>query len=546
MKKLNGKGVYQGIAIGELRYFSHEDAAVEKQAVGDMEEEIRRFHQAQRKEIGEMDRLYEKAVAEVGEKDAQIFRIHRMMLEDEEFAGSVEKTIRDEGVNAEYAVSRTALAAEQELAGMEDEYLKSRAADIREVFRNLVGSMTGNRSEGVLLEHPVILAADDLSPGETMKLDKSKILAFVTACGSSNSHTAILARSMNIPAVVAVGKTLGQDCDGKTAIVNGETGEVLVEPDAAVLSACMQEKQRQAEELHALSRFRGLENVTRDGRKIRVYANVGNLDDIRTALENDAGGIGLFRSEFIFLGRDGFPTEEEQFEIYRAALEEMKGKEVVIRTLDIGADKRADYLNMPEEENPALGCRAIRLCLTRPEIFHTQLRALYRASVYGKLLVMFPMITSVQEVRDCRAAADAVRRELSEQGIPFDPDVPLGIMVETPAAALVSDALAEEADFFSLGTNDLTQYTLAIDRQNPTLERFYDPHHPAVLSLIRMTAENAHRHGIWVGICGELGADETLTAEFLDLGIDELSVSASRVLPLRKVIRKIGDERKTS
>ena len=539
MEKLQGKGVFGGVAIGEMSYFRHEDGAVKKDAAADAESEVLRFREAQRKEIGELEELYEKALREVGEKDAQIFQIHRMMVEDEEFTGSVEEMIRNRRVSAEYAVSSAASAVEQTLASMEDEYLKARAADIREVSGGLIGYLTGKPRGEISLDRPVILAADDLSPSETMKLDKSKILAFVTARGSSNSHTAILARSMGIPAVVAAGDALDADCGGKTAIVDGGTGEVFLEPDAAAVAEYSRKKRQQEEEAGGLERLRGLENMTKDGRSVRIYANAGSLADVKAALKNDAGGIGLFRSEFLYLGRESLPTEEEQFEIYRAALQGMESREVVIRTLDIGADKQADYLELPKEENPAMGCRAVRLCLTRPELFRTQLRALYRASAYGKLLIMFPMITSVQEVRECRQLAREVCAELSAQGVPFDPDVPLGIMVETPAAAMVSDDLAQVADFFSIGTNDLTQYTLAIDRQNSALERFFDPHHPAVLALIRLTAESAHRHGIWVGICGELGADESLTRLFLDLGIDELSVSPARVLPLRRAVREI-------
>ncbi|MDR3644074.1 MAG: phosphoenolpyruvate--protein phosphotransferase [Clostridia bacterium] len=543
MQKLQGKGVYQGIAVGKLQCFRHEGNAVEKHAVEDVESEVLRFRQALQKEIAELEALYDKALKEVGETDAQIFQIHRMMLEDEEFIGSVEETIHKERVNAEFAATQAAAAAEEMLASSEDGYLKARAADIQEVFHNLIGYLTGNRSPEIRLEHAVILAADDLSPSETVNLDKSKILAFVTARGSSNSHTAILARSMNIPAVVATGNVLGPEYDGKTAVVDGKTGEVFIEPDDAMLEHYLHEKSVQEKDAGKLQKFRGLENVTKDGRKIKIYANAGSVEDVRAALENDAGGIGLFRSEFIFMGRNRLPAEEEQFAIYKAVLESMQGKEVVIRTLDIGADKKLDYMDIPQEQNPAMGCRAVRFCLTRPDIFKTQLRALYRASAFGKLLIMFPMITSVWEVRSCRQAAREAQEELAEQDILYDPNVPLGIMVETPAAALISEELAKEADFFSIGTNDLTQYTLAIDRQNSALERFYNPCHPALLKLIQMTAENAHRHGIWVGICGELAADETLTRWFLDIGLDELSVSPARILPLRKAVRETRQER---
>jgi phosphotransferase system enzyme I (PtsI) len=539
MKTIMGTGVFRGLAYGNILYFRHEENRVEKHRISDAEEEILRFRDAIREELDTLDLLYEKARKEVGEKDAQIFQIHRMMLEDDEFIGTVEQQIRTDRVNAEYAVSSAASAAEQALAAMEDDYLKSRAADVREVFGELVRCLSRERADGIRTDGPVILAADDLSPSETLKLDKSKILAFITAKGSSNSHTAILARSMNIPAVVAVGEALGPDCSGKAAIVNGESGKIVLEPEDADLVKYEREKKTQETENQGLQKLRGLENETSDGRKIRIYANAGSLADVRAALENDAGGIGLFRSEFLYLGRDSAPEEEEQFQIYKAALETMQGKEVVIRTLDIGADKQADYLKMPREENPAMGCRAIRLCLTRPEIFKTQLRALYRASVYGKLLIMFPMIASVQELRDAKQLAREVCGELSVQGIPFAPDVKTGVMVETPAAALISAELATEADFFSIGTNDLTQYTLAVDRQNSALGRFYDPHHPAVLRLIEMTVKNAHAHGIWVGICGELGADESLTRAFLEMGLDELSVSSPSVLRLRKKVREI-------
>lgn len=539
MKAIRGKGVCKGLAFGSILYFRQEENRVEKRRIPNAEEEILRFREAMREEVENLDRLYGKAREQVGEKDARIFQVHRMMLEDDEFIGMVEQQIRADLVNAEYAVGSAASAAEQVLASMEDEYLKSRAADIHEVFDELIRCLARNKADGIRADGPVILAADDLSPSETMKLDKSKILAFITAKGSSNSHTAILARSMNIPAVVAAGGALGPDCDGVTAIVDGSSGEILLEPDGADLEKYGRAKKALEEEAEGLRTLRGLENETSAGQKIRIYANAGSLEDVRTALENDAGGIGLFRSEFLYLSRDSAPTEEEQFQIYKAALETMQGKEVVIRTLDIGADKQADYLEMPREENPAMGCRAIRLCLTRPEIFRTQLRALYRASVYGKLLIMFPMIASVQELQDAKQLAREVCGELSVQGIPYAPDVKTGVMVETPAAALISAELAAEVDFFSIGTNDLTQYTLAVDRQNSALGRFYDPHHPAVLRLIEMTVKNAHAHGIWAGICGELGADESLTRVFLEMGLDELSVSSPSVLHLRKKVREI-------
>ncbi|TQI68829.1 phosphoenolpyruvate--protein phosphotransferase [Clostridium sp. KNHs216] len=542
MITLNGKGVFSAIAIGRIRYFTFHQEQIEKYNVEDIEKEIGRFHAAVRQETAELETLFKKAVEEVGEKDARIFQIHQMMLEDEDFFRSVEEIIRTEKINAEYAVHQAASAAEQVLAGSQDEYLRSRASDIREVFSGLVKILSGAAAQEIQSDQPVILAADDLTPGETIKLDKSKILAFITAKGSLNSHTAILARSMGIPAVVAVGESLNPDCNGRQAVVDGASGTIYLDPDAETLRVYGKAKAEQLETASELQQLKGKENITKDGRKIKIYANVGSLSDVETALENDAGGIGLFRSEFIYLGRSDFPAEEEQFQIYKTAVEKMEGKEVIIRTLDIGADKQVDYFQMPKEENPAMGCRAIRICLTRPEIFRTQLRALYRASVYGNLAIMFPMITSVEEVRDCKKIVQEVQNDLLAEGLVFRPDVKTGIMVETPAAALVSDELAAEVDFFSIGTNDLTQYTLAVDRQNPNLERFYHPHHSAVLKLIQMTAESAHRHGIQVGICGELGADSELTQTFLDFGIDELSVSASRILPLRKTVRAIDRE----
>lgn len=539
MKTIRGTGVFRGLAYGTILYFRHEENRVEKRLVPDAEEEILRFRDAKKEEIENLDLLYEKARKDVGENDARIFQIHRMMLEDDEFIGTVEQEIRADRVNAEYAVSSAAAVTEQALAAMADDYLRSRAADVREVFGGLVRNLNREKSSGFCADGPVILAADDLSPSETLKLDKSKILAFITAQGSSNSHTAILARSMNIPAVVAAGEALGPDCNGKAAIVDGDSGRIVLEPEGADLAEYEREKKLFETENQGLQALRGMENETSDGRKVRIYANAGSLADVQAAMENDAGGIGLFRSEFLYLGRDGAPSEEEQFQIYKAALEAMQEKEVIIRTLDIGADKQVDYLEMPQEQNPAMGCRAIRLCLTRPELFQTQLRALYRASAYGKLLIMFPMIASVQELREAKQLAMEVREELSREGIAFDPDVKIGIMVETPAAALTSAELAQEADFFSIGTNDLTQYTLAIDRQNAALGRFYNPHHPAVLRLIESTVKNAHAHGIWAGICGELGVDESLTRAFLEMGVDELSVSAPCVLRLRKKVREL-------
>jgi phosphotransferase system enzyme I (PtsI) len=537
MTVLTGKGVSGGIVIGKLQFYRHNDTKVKKNHINDAAAEIRRFNEAKQREISELDKLYEKALHEAGEAEARIFQIHQMMLEDDDFCQSVTEIIRTENVNAEYAVNTAAGQMARLIANMDDEYLKQRSVDIAEVFTELVNILTGAIVSNDYKE-PVILAADELAPGETVRLDKSKVLAFVTVHGSLNSHTAILARSMNIPSIVALGNCLKPELEGKSVIVDGAAGKMYLDPDTAILEAFKVTAEKEKAESQRLWGLKGKEDITLDGKRIKVYANVGCLADVENALLNDAGGIGLFRSEFLYLGRNTYPTEEEQYKIYKAAAERMEGKEVIIRTLDIGADKQADYFNLPKEENPALGYRAIRICLTRTEIFRAQLRALYRASAFGAIAVMFPMITSLEEVRQCKEIVQDICRELSEEGIDYNHDLKIGIMIETPAAALISDQLAEEVNFFSIGTNDLTQYTLAVDRQNSNLECFYNPHHEAVLKLIKITTENAHKQGIWVGICGELGADLSLTQTFLNMGIDELSVAPPCILPLRKAIRE--------
>jgi phosphotransferase system enzyme I (PtsI) len=537
MTVLTGKGVGGGIAIGKLQFYRHNGTEVNKDHIKDTTAEIRRFHEAKQREIKELDQLYEKALHEAGEAEARIFQIHQMMLEDDDFCQSVIEIIRTENVNAEYAVNTTAGHMAQLISNVDDEYLKQRSADVVGVFTELVNMLTGTTVFNDY-EEPIILAADDLAPGETVRLDKSKVLALVTIHGSLNSHTAILARSMNIPSIVALGDCLKPEFEGKGVIVDGTAGKMYLDPDAATLEIFKATDEKEKAEYQRLLGLKGKEDVTLDGKRIKVYANVGCLADVETALLNDAGGIGLFRSEFLYLGRHTYPTEEEQYQIYKAAAERMGGKEVIIRTLDIGADKQADYFHLPKEENPALGYRAIRICLRRTEIFRTQLRALYRAAACGAVAVMFPMITSLEEVRQCKEIARDICRELAEEGSDYNHDLKMGIMIETPAAALISDKLAGEVDFFSIGTNDLTQYTLAVDRQNSNLESFYNPRHEAVLKLIKITVENAHRQGIQVGVCGELGADLSLTQTFLNMGLDEISVAPSSVLPLRKAIRE--------
>lgn len=543
MELYRGKGVVPGIAIGRLYVFEKGKEQIEKISVADTEAEVARFQSTREQAMEQLDKLYQDALLRVGEENAQIFDVHKMMLDDLDYIEAIEGCIREEAVNAEYAVTVTGKEFSAMFAEMDDAYMKARAVDVIDVSDRLVRLLKGKKEAGLNTDEPVILLADDLSPSETIQMDKSKILAFVTRHGSANSHTAILARSLNIPSLVNTDIAVSEQYHLKEAVVDGAAGLLLLEPDAETLQKKRAERETLILENRRLQELIGKENKTADGRSIRLYANMGNTADVDRVLENDAGGIGLFRSEFLYLGRDSFPTEEEQFEAYKEVLSRMQGKEVIIRTLDIGADKKADYFGLEPEENPALGYRAIRICLTRPEIFKTQLRAIYRASAYGNAAIMFPMIISVEEIRKIKEITEQVKEELTAENREFC-DVPLGIMVETPAAALMSGELAEEVSFFSIGTNDLTQYTLAIDRQNQKLDAFYDAHHPAVLRLIAMTAENAHKAGIWVGICGELGADVTLTETFLDMGIDELSVSPSCILKLRNKIRNIGSSRK--
>ncbi len=539
MRSFSGKGVCGGIAIGRISVLRHSDAKVTRVKITDTEAELERFENARKQAIDELCRLYEKAIPEVGEAGAQIFDIHRMMLEDDDYRESVRSMIERQQINAEYATALTADNFEAMFGAMEDSYMQARAADVRDISNRLIRVLSGVSETEQLAGGKLIICADDLAPSETVALDKSRVLAFVTANGSANSHTAILARSMNIPAVIGLGEAfLASVRDGETAIVNGQTGEVIVSPDEA---ATDEAKKKLADDMAArqlLEDLRGKKNITRDGTQIQIYANIGSVENIGAVLLNDAGGIGLFRSEFIYLESRDFPSEEEQFAIYKRVLESMADKKVIIRTLDIGADKQAGYFGLEKEENPALGLRAIRICLTRPEIFITQLRALYRASVYGNLGIMFPMITSVTETARVLEYCHEVRQTLIAENIPVSDSVELGIMIETPAAAVISDRLAPMVDFFSVGTNDLIQYTLACDRQNQRLEEFCDTHHEAVLRLIEYAAKSAHSHGKWIGICGELAADLTLTETFLKMGIDELSVSPPYVLKLRDTVRK--------
>ncbi|MBP3205833.1 MAG: phosphoenolpyruvate--protein phosphotransferase [Lachnospiraceae bacterium] len=540
MTKFKGKGVYGAIAIGNVALFKRQDEQVRRTHVDDIEAEFARFEEAKELATEQLSEIYEKALKEVGETHAQIFEVHMMMLEDDDYNESITNIIKTQSVNAEYAVATTADNFADMFASMEDAYMQARAADVKDISNRLINCLTKGESAGQQTAQKMIICADDLAPSETVSLDKESVLAFVTAYGSSNSHTAILARNMNIPAVIGVGEDFLKAVeDGKRIIVDGYTGEIVLEPDEETESA-MQKKQE--DDLHKkslLQELKGKENVTLDGTKVNIYANIGGVDGVGAVLANDAGGIGLFRSEFLYLESSDYPTEEQQFTAYRKVLESMMGKKVIIRTLDIGADKQIDYFNLDKEENPALGFRAIRICLTRPEIFKTQLRALYRASAFGNLGIMFPMITSVSEVEKILAVCEEVKAELKEAGVPYDENTEVGIMIETPAAAVISDRLAPLVNFFSVGTNDLTQYTLAIDRQNAKLEPFCDTHHEAILRLIEMSAKNAHAHGAWIGICGELAADTTLTEAFLRMGIDELSVSASYVLPLREAVRKL-------
>ena len=533
-----GKSVLKGIAIGKIYLYEKQEYVLEQKQVADAEAEVARFEAAKETAIGQLDDLYEKALAEAGEEQAMIFDVHKMMLDDGDYLDAITGLIRSEKVNAEYAVHTTGEQFAAVFASMDDEYMKARSADVKDISGRVIRILAGIGDGSIASEEPVILLADDLTPSETVSLDKSKILAFVTRNGSANSHTAILARSMNIPALVQTDVELLKEYHGMDAVVDGLDGKLYLDPEEAVLAELVQKKEACGRERAELEKLIGLDNVTRDGRKINVYANIGSPEDVDKVLLNDAGGIGLFRSEFLYLGREDYPSEEEQFEIYKEVLSRMEGKKVIIRTLDIGADKQVDYFKLPKEENPAMGYRAIRICLDRIDVFKTQLRAIYRASVYGTAAIMFPMIISVKEILRIKEIVGEVKAELTAAGIEIAP-VELGIMVETPAAVMISEELAKEVSFFSIGTNDLTQYTLAIDRQNQSLDTIYDSHHPAVLRMIRMTIENGHKGGAWVGICGELGADTTLTKTFVDMGIDELSVSPTYVLGLRKAIREI-------
>ena len=540
MKKYTGKGVYGAIAIGRASVFRKPDLSVKREHCDDTDREKNRVEMAKDQARDQIQELYEKALKEVGEANAQIFEIHMMMLDDDDYNESIQNIIDMQKVNAEYAVAVTADNFAEMFASMDDAYMQARSADVKDISNRLIANLMGGQNENHLSDDKMIICADDLAPSETVSLDKDRVLAFVTAHGSSNSHTAILARNMNIPAVIGVGDAfLSEIADGQMAIVDGFTGEIYVDPDAETVQKFICRQKEDEERKQLLQSLKGKENVTLDGTKINIYANIGGVDNIGMVLANDAGGIGLFRSEFLYLENSDYPTEEQQFSAYKKVLESMAGKKVIIRILDIGADKQADYFGLKKEENPALGMRAIRICLTRPEIFKTQLRALYRASVYGRLGIMFPMITSVGEVRTILGICEEVKNELKNEGIEFSENVELGIMIETPAAAVISDQLAPLVDFFSVGTNDLTQYTLACDRQNPDIENFVDTHHEAVLRLIELSAENAHKNGAWIGICGELAADTTLTEAFLRMGIDELSVSPAFVLKVRDAVRKI-------
>ena len=538
MITISGKSVFGGVSIGKLLFYKRNEKVIKRAHVDDVDAEWKRFQEAKNTAVSQLKGLYDKALEDVGEANAMIFEIHQMMLEDLDYLESIENIIRTQEVNAEFAVATTADNFAQMFAAMDDAYMQGRAADVKDVSERVLDILCGVSDGMKEMTEPCIIAADDLAPSETVQLDKSKVLGFATMYGSSNSHTAILARTMNIPAVIGLGEDLLASYDGKQAIIDGFTGTLYIDPDEETLMAMQVKRAKDLEQKALLEQLKGKENVTKSGQKINVYANIGNVSDLGAVLKNDADGIGLFRSEFLYLENTDFPTEEQQFAVYKQVAENMAGKKVIIRTLDIGADKQVDYFGLDKEENPALGYRAIRICLTRPGIFKTQLRALYRAAVYGNISIMFPMIISVDEVKKIKGIIAEVKEELKNEGIPFRDDVELGIMIETPASVMVSRELAKEVDFFSVGTNDLTQYTLAIDRQNSKLDPFYDPHHPAVLAMIKMAADNAHAEGKWIGICGELGADLELTEEFLKMGLDELSVSPAMVLPLRKRIRE--------
>ena len=539
MEQIFGKGVSKGVAAGPISFYRRASGVIPRHEVSDTAAELERFRAARETAKEQLAKLYDKALAEAGEDAAMLFEAHQMMLDDLDFVESIEGMIENDRVNAEAAVSDTGAQFAEMFAAMDDSYMQARAADIRDISARVIGILTGEGESGIVSDVPCIVAADDLAPSETVQLDKALILGFITAGGSANSHTAILARTMGIPAIISAGDALQPEMEGKYAIIDGQTGEAVIEPDDAERERLLKKQAKEKALKELLDQLKGKPNVTKDGRNVMVYCNIGSPADIDAVLQNDGGGIGLFRSEFLYLQGSDYPTEDEQFEAYKTVAERMGGRRVIIRTLDIGADKQADYFHLDKEENPAMGLRAIRICLTRPEVFRTQLRALYRASAYGKIAIMFPMITSVWEVQEIKRICRNIRAELAEEGVPMADKVELGIMIETPAAVMMSAELAHEVDFFSVGTNDLTQYTLAVDRQGVGLDRFFDAHHPAVLRMIRMAAENAHKAGIWIGICGELGADAELTETFLSMGIDELSVSPSAVLPLRSAIRSI-------
>ena len=542
MQVYSGKSVFGGIAIGKISVYKKNEQQVKRVRTEDTKGELARYEVAKAAAVEQLQELYHKALKEVGEANAAIFEIHQMMLDDGDYNESVENIIETQKVNAEYAVAVTGDNFAQMFRAMDDDYMRERAADVKDISERVLSILNGGQKGKVVTDEPVIIVADDLAPSETVQLEKDMVLSFVTAHGSVNSHTAILARIMAIPALIGTEELpLDDTVDGKLAVVDGLNGKIYVEPDAQTLEEMKKRRQAELEKKELLQFLKGKDNVTLDGKKIMLYANIGNIKDLATVIQNDAGGIGLFRSEFIYLEKDRYPTEEEQFSIYKTAVETMAGKRVIIRTLDIGADKQCEYFKMDKEENPALGYRAIRICLTRPEIFKTQLRALFRASAYGNLAIMYPMITSLWEVKRIKEIVEEVKAELTAEQLEFG-NPQQGIMIETPAAVMMSGELAKEVDFFSIGTNDLTQYTLAIDRQNPKLDKFYDAHHPAVLSMIRMTVENAHKAGIWAGICGELGADTSLTKEFLAMGVDELSVSPGSILPIRKIILETDTE----
>ena len=545
MISIQGKGVSSGVGVGPLYFYHRTKTEIPRYTVTDPDAEWHRFKGAQTAAIEQLGELAEKARAEAGDEAAMLFETHQMMAEDLDYEEAISDHINNEKMNAEAAISDTAVQFAAMFESMDDSYMQARAADVRDVSDRILGILSGAVQGGIASDVPVLLAADDLAPSETVQLDKSKILGFITAGGSGSSHTAILARTMGIPAIVGVGDALKPEYEGRSCIIDGATGNVVIDPDDMTRDYLLKKREEQLRLQRLLETLKGQPNVTKDGKSIRIYCNIGSPDDVHAVQVNDGGGIGLFRSEFLYLNSPDYPTEDQQFEAYKKVLADMGGKEVIIRTLDIGADKQIGYFNLPKEDNPAMGMRALRICLNRPEIFRVQLRALFRASAYGKLGIMFPMVTSVWEVREAKRMCEEVKRDLKHEGIPYSDDVKIGVMIETPAAAVISDRLAKEVDFFSIGTNDLTQYTLACDRQNNDLGRFYNPHHPAVLRLIQMVTENAHKNGIWVGICGELGADLTLTEAFLAIGVDELSVTPRAVLPLRNAVR-MTDTRETS